>query len=214
MKIDKKSMQLYIVTDRTWLGNNSFLEQIEDTLRAGATFLQLREKDMSDAEFLAEAIDIKKITEKYNVPFVINDNIKVAIESNADGVHVGQSDMSPSLVSKTIGYDNISGVSAHTVSMAIKAEREGADYIGVGAVFSTSTKTDTNSVSVDTLKEICNSVNIPVVAIGGINKNNILHLKGTGIDGVAVISAIFAKPDIFQATKIMLELAKEAVYSD
>lgn len=211
MKLDSNSMLLYLVTDRTWLGNNSFSEQIEDALKAGATFLQLREKNISDEDFKARAVKIKKTAEKYNVPFVINDNVNVAIESGADGVHVGQSDMKPSRVRELIGREKILGVSANTVEQAIEAEQGGADYIGVGAVFTTSTKLDAKSVSFDTIKKICESVKIPVVAIGGINENNILKLKGSGIDGVAVVSAVFAKPDIYEAAEKMRKLAEEVV---
>ena len=148
------------------------------------------------------------------VPFIINDDINVALEIDADGVHVGQSDMNAKDVRKLIGSDKILGVSAQTVEQAIKAEQSGADYIGVGAVFTTSTKENADSVSFETLKEICSSISIPVVAIGGINGRNIMQLKGTGIDGVAVISAIFAKPDIYKATEHLLTLSKEMVGKD
>jgi thiamine-phosphate pyrophosphorylase len=211
LKLDRNAMLLYIVTDRTWLGENSLENQVEDTLSAGATLIQLREKDMSYEEFVQEAKKIKQITDKYKVPLIINDNINVALAVNADGVHVGQSDMDAKDVRKLIGMDKILGVSAQTVEQAIKAEKSGADYIGVGAVFTTSTKEDADSVSFETLKAICSSISIPVVAIGGINERNIMQLKGTGIDGVAVISAIFAKPDIYQATGDLLKLSREMV---
>lgn len=214
MKLDRNAMLLYVVTDRTWLGQNSLESQVEDTIRAGATLIQLREKDIEYDEFIIEAKKVKQITDKYKVPFIINDDINVALEIDADGVHVGQSDMNAKDVRKLIGSDKILGVSAQTVEQAIKAEQSGADYIGVGAVFTTSTKENADSVSFETLKEICSSISIPVVAIGGINGRNIMQLKGTGIDGVAVISAIFAKPDIYKATEHLLTLSKEMVGKD
>ena len=211
MKLDKKAMRLYIVTDRSWLGNNSFLEQIENTLKAGATFLQLREKEISYSEFKEEALEVQKLAKKYKVPFVINDNVELAMEIGADGVHVGQSDMKASNVRKMIGDDKILGVSVQTLSQAKEAEFCGADYLGVGAVFSTSTKLDADSVSFETLQEICNSVTIPIVAIGGINENNIFALENSGIDGVVAISAIFAKDNIYEAAKKIEKLSNEVV---
>lgn len=211
MKVDKKSMLLYAVTDRTWLGGHSLKEQVEDVIKAGATFLQLREKDMPYDEYLWEAKEIKQIADRYHIPFVIDDSIEIALACDADGVHVGQSDRSAAEVRALIGKDKILGVSAQTVEQAIQAEKDGADYLGVGAVFSTSTKLDADSVSFETLKAICSSVSIPVVAIGGISKQNIMQLKGSGVDGVAVISAIFAKPDVYAAAKNLCELSKQMV---
>lgn len=209
MKLDKQSMRLYVVTDRTWLGRRTLAQQVEDALKGGATFIQLREKELDYDKFLCEAREIKALCERYNVPFVINDNVEIATACDADGVHVGQSDMETGNVRVKMGKDKIIGVSAQTVEQAILAEQRGADYIGVGAVFSTSTKTDADMVSAETLKAICNCVNIPVVAIGGISAQNILELSGTGIDGVAVISAIFAQPDIRLATEELLSLSME-----
>lgn len=211
MKLVKDSMLLYVVTDRTWLGNNRLEDQIEDILKAGATFLQLREKGLDQESFIKEAIMIKKITDKYKIPFVINDNIDVALSVNADGVHVGQKDLGAMEVRAKIGKDKILGVSAQTVEQAILAQNQGADYIGVGAVFSTTTKNDASEVSFDTLQAICTSVSIPVVAIGGINESNIMKLKGCKVDGVAVISAIFAKPDVAKATGELLELSRKMI---
>lgn len=209
MKVDKESMLLYVVTDRTWLDGNSLSAQVEEIIRAGATFIQLREKSLSFNDFVVKAQELKKLTDKYQVPFVINDDIQVALKVNADGVHVGQSDMSAQDVRCLIGADKILGVSAQTVEQAVRAEKNGADYIGVGAVFNTSTKEDADSVSYETLQDICQSVSIPVVAIGGIDENNISELKGTGIDGVAVVSAIFARSDKFKATSNLFNLAKD-----
>jgi thiamine-phosphate pyrophosphorylase len=211
LKLDKSTMLLYVVTDRTWLGNNKLEEQVEEIIKAGATFVQLREKELSFDEFVQEGKKIKQITDRYQVPFVINDNIDVALAIDADGVHVGQKDLNAKEVRNLIGKGKILGVSAQTVEQALLAEKQGADYIGVGAVFSTSTKNDANEVSHETLKEICEAVNIPVVAIGGINERNILELKGSGVDGVAVISAIFAKSGLTKATQDLLTLSQEMI---
>ncbi len=211
LKVDKKSMLLYVVTDRSWLGKNPFIKQVEEIIQNGATFIQLREKDLSYEEFLKEAIEIKALTDKYKIPYVINDNIEVALACDADGVHVGQGDMPAKEVRCLIGEDKILGVSVQTVEQAVKAEKDGADYLGVGAVFSTSTKANASVVSFETITAICKSVSIPVVAIGGINEKNIMKLKGTGINGVAVISAIFASPDVAEATKKLYELSGKMV---
>ncbi len=211
LKVSKESMLLYVVTDRSWLGDNKLENQVEDIVLSGATFIQLREKELNFDSFVEEGKKIKAVTDRYNVPFVINDNIEVALAINADGIHVGQSDMNAKDCRKLIGPDKILGVSAQTVEQALLAEKNGADYIGVGAVFSTSTKTDADSVSFITLKEICDAVSIPVIAIGGISENNILQLKSSGIDGVAVISAIFAANDIQSATKGLHSLSKKMI---
>lgn len=208
MKVDKKSLLLYVVTDRTWLGGKSLSAQVGEIIQAGATFIQLREKDLSFGDFVEKAEELKKITDRYQVPFVINDDIPVALKVNADGVHVGQKDMNAKDVRRLIGADKILGVSAQTVEQAVAAEKNGADYIGVGAVFGTATKLDADRVSLDTLKEICRHVSIPVVAIGGIDENNMAELKGTGIAGAAVVSAIFARPDAARATTVLCNLAK------
>lgn len=209
MKVNNHAMLLYVVTDRTWLGENNLIDQVEDTIKAGATFVQLREKNISFDEFVLEAVQLKKLTDQYEIPFVVNDNVEVALAANVDGVHVGQSDRNAREVRALIGEDKIMGVSAVTVEQAVLAEQSGADYIGVGAVFATSTKNDAAVVSLETLKKICEAVSIPVVAIGGICEENILQLKGSGIDGVAVISAIFAKPDVYQAAKNLRKLAEQ-----
>jgi len=211
MKCDKKSMLLYAVTDRTWLKEQTLAMQVEEALIGGATFVQLREKKLNYDLFLEEAKKMKVLCEKYHVPFVINDNVEIAIDSDADGVHIGQSDRKVSAVRAMIGENKIVGVSAQTVEQAILAQEEGADYLGVGAVFSTSTKLDADFVSFETLKSICEAVNIPVIAIGGISENNILELAGTGIDGVAVVSALFAKPDIKTAAKNLYNLSNDMV---
>lgn len=211
MKCDKKDLLLYAVTDRSWLGEQSLYEQVEEALKGGATFVQLREKALDDAAFLAEAIEIQKLCRKYHVPFVINDNVEIALKMNAEGVHVGQSDMEAGDVRALIGEDKILGVSAQTVEQAVLAEQRGADYLGVGAVFHTGSKADADDVSHETLKAICEAVSIPVVAIGGIGKHNVLQLKGSGICGIAVISAIFASEDIRSAASELKALTEQAV---
>ena len=211
MKTDKSSMLLYAVTDRTWLKGRSLANAVEEALKAGVTFLQLREKNLDFSSFLELARDIKKIAEKYRVPYVINDNVDIAIACGADGVHVGQEDMDAKEVRKTIGPDKILGVSAQTVEQAVNAENNGADYIGVGSVFPTSTKPDAETVSFETLRNICKAVSIPVVAIGGINKDNAIKLAGTGIDGIAVVSAIFARDDITKAVRELRQVSSRLV---
>lgn len=213
MKLNKNSMNLYAVTDRSWLEGKSLSTLVEESLKAGVTFVQLREKNLDLNEFVELAKEIKKLTDKYNIPYVINDNVEIALACDADGVHVGQNDMEASNVREKIGKDKILGVSVQTVEQAILAEKKGADYLGVGAVFSTSTKLDATDVSFDTLKEICNAVTIPVVAIGGINKDNILKLSGSGASGIAVVSAIFAEKNVYKATKELRILSDEMINS-
>jgi thiamine-phosphate pyrophosphorylase len=211
MKCDKKDLLLYAVTDRYWLNGETLYEQVEKALKGGATFVQLREKELDDDTFFAEAIEIQELCKRYKVPFVINDNVEIARKMNADGVHVGQSDMEAGDVRALLGENKILGVSAQTVEQAILAEQRGADYLGVGAVFHTGSKADADDVSYETLKAICEAVSIPVVAIGGIGKHNVLELSGSGICGVAVISAIFAAEDITSATAELKAITKKAV---
>ncbi len=214
MNFDKKSLLLYAITDQTWLNGNTLHSRVELALRGGATFLQLREKHLDDDAFLQLAKEIKTLTDDFQIPLVINDNVDVALACNADGVHVGQTDMYSQNVREKIGPNKILGVSAQTVQQAIEAEKNGADYLGVGAMFATSTKEEATVVSFERLKEICQAVSIPVVAIGGINETNALELKGSGIYGISVISAIFAKTDILKATQNLLSLAKQVVAED
>ena len=211
MKCDKKAMLLYAVTDRAWTGKKSLLEQVEDAIRGGVTCVQLREKELDCDSFLEEAVEMNKLCKKHGVPFIVNDNIDIAVKCGADGVHVGQHDMRADNVRALIGDDMILGVSAQTVEQAVEAEKEGADYLGVGAVFSTSTKLDADSVSHETLKAICNAVSIPVTAIGGINKKNISELANTDVDGVALVSAIFAADDIESECKELTKLSERMV---
>ena len=201
MRFDKKDLLLYAVTDRSWLGGHTLYQDVEAAIKGGATFIQLREKNLDEAHFLEEAKEIKELCKKYQVPFVINDNVDIALAMDADGVHVGQSDMEAGAVREKLGPDKIIGVSAQTVEQALLAEQKGADYLGVGAVFPTGSKDDAVEVSHETLKAICEAVKIPVIAIGGISTGNVMELSGSGICGIAVISAIFAKPDIEAAAK-------------
>lgn len=196
MKCDKKDLLLYAVTDRHWLNGATLYSQVEKALKGGVTFVQLREKSLDESAFFQEAVELKKLCKEYKVPFVINDNVEIALKMGADGVHVGQSDMEAGDVRAKLGPDKIIGVSANTVEQALLAEKRGADYLGVGAVFLTGSKDDADDVSIETLKNICEAVSIPVVAIGGISKHNVAELAGSGIDGIAVISAIFAQEDI------------------
>lgn len=211
MNCDKKDLLLYAVTDRAWLGEQTLQEQVEEAIRGGVTMVQLREKTLEEEAFYQEAVALKELCGRYGVPFVINDNVALACRVDADGVHVGQDDMAAGNVRAMIGPDKILGVSAQTVEQALEAERAGADYLGVGAVFSTSTKLDACEVPYQTLKEICSAVDIPVVAIGGINKNNLLELTGSGIDGIALVSAIFAAEDIEQECTALRVLTSEMI---
>lgn len=208
----REAMLLYAVTDKSWLKTGeSLLDVCEKVLASGATFLQLREKDFNQADFEKEAEQLGSLCAKHRVTFVINDSVEIALQCNADGAHVGQSDIRGRNIRSMIGPDKILGISAGTVDEAIAAEKAGADYIGVGAVFGTSTKKDARNLTVEKLREIRSAVTIPVVAIGGINAENVVQLSGSGVDGVAVISAIFAAKDPGKATAQLLTLAKSMV---
>ncbi len=211
MKCDKKDLLLYAVTDRSWLHGDTLYHQVQEALEGGATFIQLREKHLDEQHFLEEAKELKKLCAKYHVPFVINDNVEIALAIEADGVHVGQSDMEAGDVREKLGADKIIGVSAQTVEQAVLAQERGADYLGVGAVFPTGSKDDADDVSYETLKAICEAVSIPVIAIGGISRDNVEQLSGSGICGIAVISAIFAQKEIKEATKELKEITAKAL---
>lgn len=211
MKSD--DLLLYGVTDRRGLGGLSLAEAVRQSLDGGVTFVQLREKHLGREEFAAEALTLKALCAEYGVPFVINDDVELAAEVDADGVHVGQSDMAAGDVRARIGEGKILGVSAQTVEQAVAAEKCGADYLGVGAVFPTGSKDDAEDVSYDTLRDICNAVSIPVIAIGGITAANAAKLSGSGICGVAVISAIYCADDIAKAARTMRAAVEEAVKS-
>lgn len=201
MKFDKKQLLLYAVTDRRWLHGSSLQDQVEAALRGGATMIQLREKELDHETFKQEALTLKKLCHDFDVPLIINDDVKLALEVDADGVHIGQQDCQLQKARAILGDDKIIGVSARTVQQAQMAYEGGADYLGVGAVFSTSTKTDANTIGYETLKTICDHTPLPVVAIGGINQENMLSLTGSGIAGIAVVSALFAAQDITQAAQ-------------
>ncbi len=205
MKNLKSSLLLYAVTDRYWLNGRDLKDDVELAILGGATMIQLREKDLPIDLFIKEALEIKEICKKYNVPLIINDSLEVFKAVDADGIHVGQNDMRADLVRKEIGPNKILGVSAETVEEAVLAEKMGADYLGVGTIFTTSTKLDAINVSIEELTKICYTVNIPVVAIGGINLNNIKELRNTMIAGVSIVSAIFGEKDIKLATNNLLK---------
>lgn len=204
----KQAMSLYAVTDSKWLNGRTLPDVVEEAIAGGVTFIQLREKKLSHEEFVSLAKEVKKVTDRYRVPFIINDDVEVAKEVDADGVHVGQNDTSVEDARRVLGPDKIIGVSAHNVEEALAAQEKGADYLGAGAAFTTSTKLDASALSVDTLWAICRAVSIPVVAIGGINADNILKLKGTGIDGVAVVSAVFAAENVKAAAEDLARKVK------
>lgn len=211
MNCDKKDMLLYAVTDRSWLKGESLYSQVEKALKGGVTMVQLREKELSQEEFLKEAREIKALCRKYQVPFLINDNVEIALAVDADGVHVGQSDMEANAVREKLGPDKIIGVTAKTVEQAQRAEKAGADYLGSGAIFGTATKQDAKKMEPETLRAICESVSIPVVAIGGITKENALRLRDCRLAGAAVVSGIFAQPDIEKATRELKKIMKTVV---
>ena len=211
MNSAEKDLLLYAVTDRHWLNGRTLHEVVKESLDGGVTFLQLREKNLDEAHFLDEAKDIKQLCREYGVPFIVNDNVDIALAMDADGVHAGQSDMEAGDVRAKLGPDKIIGVSAQTVEQALQAQAHGADYLGVGAVFPTGSKADAKEVEWDVLRDICRAVSIPVVAIGGITRENVTKLAGTGICGVAVISAIYAQEDITEAAKNLKETVKEMV---
>ena len=209
MKFDKKALRLYAVTDRSWLGEKTLAQQVEAALRGGVTMVQLREKHLDRAGSRAEALEIQALCRQYGVPFLINDDVDLALELQADGVHVGQEDMEAGQARARLGPDKIIGVSAHSVDEALRAQAAGADYLGAGAVFHTGTKGDAGALSYETLKAICSAVQIPVVAIGGIDLQNMGQLAGSGIQGVAVVSAIFAQSDPEQAAQMLRSKAEE-----
>ena len=211
MNFSKDMLLLYAVTDRSWVGKHTLYEQLEDALKGGATIVQLREKNLAQDEFVAEAVQIKKLCRCYSVPLIINDSVDVALKSGADGVHVGIEDAPVAQMRKRVGKDFIIGATAKTVEQAKAAETAGADYLGVGAVFPSPTKKNAIRITTEQLKEVCSSVSIPAVAIGGINLNNVSELKGGGMDGIAVVSAIFAAEDIKTATAELKEKVKAVV---
>ena len=208
MKLNNDMLRLYAVTDRAWLRGRTLLEQVEDALRGGATMVQLREKELDEDTFLREAMALARLCHCYGVPLLINDNVEIARRSGADGVHVGQEDMAAEEVRGILGSDMIVGVTAKTVEQALRAQDAGADYLGSGAVFGSSTKLNAKPMTRETLSAITSAVSIPVVAIGGIHSGNILELAGTGIAGVAVVSGIFAAENIEEKCRLLRRLAE------
>ena len=209
MKCDKHTTLLYAVTDRAWTGRETLRQQVEDALKGGVTCVQLREKELDDAAFLQEAMELSALCRSYGVPFIINDNVDIAIRCHAEGIHVGQEDMAAAQVRQRVGDEMMIGVSVHSVEEALEAVRHGADCLGVGAAFSTHTKADVDVLPEGMMKAICDAVDIPVVAIGGIHRENLLQLAGCGEAGIAVISAIFAQPDIEAACRELREMVRK-----
>lgn len=212
MNFSKDMLLLYAVTDRSFVGRQTLYEQIEDALKGGVTIVQLREKELGEDEFVAEAMQIKELCRRYNVPLIINDNVDVALKSGADGVHVGIEDAPVAEIRRKVGTDFIIGATAKTVEQAKAAEKSGADYLGVGAVFPSPTKKNAIRITNEQLNAICSSVSIPAVAIGGISLKNIDELAGGGMDGIAVVSAIFAAEDIEITTRELKRKVKTVVY--
>ena len=211
MKCDPKDLLLYAVTDRHWLNGRTLVDVVKESLDGGVTMIQLREKSLDEGKFLEEAKELQALCRERHVPFIVNDNVDIAKAMDADGVHVGQDDMAAAQVRQRVGEGVMIGVSAHTVQEALDAVAHGADYLGVGAVFATHTKTDVSEMPRQTLLDICNAVDVPVVAIGGIHKENILQLKGTGVDGVALVSAIFAAKDIEAECRELRALSEQII---
>lgn len=202
----KIDYSIYLVTDRDLMSTETLEEAVEQSIIGGCTLVQLREKDCSSLEFYNTAVKVKKITDKFNVPLLINDRVDIALAVDAAGVHVGQSDIPATVVRKIIGEDKIIGVSTGSLEEALKAQKDGADYLGVGAMYATGTKKDANPTSMEELKKIRENISIPIVVIGGINKEKIKDFEGMGIDGLAIVSAIISQKDIAEATKELKSL--------
>lgn len=211
MKFDKQSLRLYAVTDRAFVGKQTLLEQIEAALRGGVSILQLREKSLPFDDFVAEAVLVRELCRRYGVPLIINDNVDVALQSGADGVHVGIEDAPVAEIRRKAGKEFIIGATAKTVQQAQFAEQSGADYLGVGAVFPSPTKANAVRITAAQLRTICESVSIPAVAIGGITRENALTLRNCGVQGIAVVSALFSADDIESAATALLQTAKAVI---
>lgn len=206
---NKIDYSIYLVTDRDLMSTKTLEEAVEQAIIGGCTLVQLREKDCSSFDFYNTAVKVKEITDKYNVPLIINDRLDIALAIDAAGVHVGQSDMPATVVRKIIGENKIIGVSTGCLEQALKAQKDGADYLGVGAMYATGTKKDANPTSMEELKKIRENVSIPIVVIGGINKDRVMDFEGLGIDGLAIVSAIIAQKDIVEATKELKTIFKQ-----
>jgi thiamine-phosphate pyrophosphorylase len=209
MKFTADDLVLYAVTDRTWLEDKTLSEVVEAALQGGVTLIQLREKELDYEGYLAEALEIKKVCDRYGVPMIINDNVEIALASGADGVHLGQKDGDVAKVRERLGKSKIIGVSARTLEQALKAQANGADYLGVGAAFGSKTKLDAQALSHKVIQTITETVDIPVVAIGGINRQNAMELRGTKVQGIAVISDLFAQGDVKKAAQTLKYIAEQ-----
>ncbi|SES70487.1 thiamine phosphate synthase [[Clostridium] polysaccharolyticum] len=205
----KVDYSVYLCTDRDLMSTSTLEEAVEKAILGGATLIQLREKACSAKEFYETAVSIKKITERYNVPLIINDRVDIALAVDAEGVHIGQSDLPAKEARRLLGEDKIVGVTASTKELAVKAFQDGADYLGVGAMFATSTKKDAKVTKREELLKIRESVSIPIIVIGGVNETNVMEFKHTGINGIAVVSAIIAKPDIERAARQLKDLVEK-----
>lgn len=208
MKKQEIDYTLYLCTDRDLMSTDTIEEAVEQAVKGGCTVVQIREKDCSSLEFYETALRVKKITDEYKIPLIINDRVDIALAVNADGVHVGQDDLPAASVRRILGGDKVIGVSAGSVREAVKAREDGADYLGVGAMHATSTKTDADVTTVEELKKIREMVDLPIVAIGGMNKQTLPELKGTGVDGIAVVSAVIAADDIERAASELSEAVR------
>lgn len=208
MNFTKEQLNLYLVTDRHWLANRNLEDDVEKAILGGVTMVQLREKNIDNDSFIELAKKVKQVCNKYKVPFIINDNLEVALAIDSDGIHIGQNDLPASLVRQKIGPDKILGVSTHNLDEAIAAKKAGATYLGAGAMFSTTTKDNTTNLSIEQLQAITKNVDIPVVAIGGINYDNCLSLKNCNLAGIAVVSAIMAATNISEATSNLKKRAQ------
>lgn len=210
MRIDKEALRLYAVTDRAWAKDGeALLRQVESAIRGGAGVVQLREKHLEEAAFLEEARRFTALCRRLGAVSIINDNVEIALASGADGVHVGQSDLEAGRARALLGPGKILGVSAHSPEEARRAREAGADYLGCGAAFVTGTKTDARPISRETIRAVTAAVDIPVVAIGGVSRENILELAGLGLSGVAVVSGVFGQPDVEAAARELLELSRK-----
>lgn len=208
MKKQEIDYTLYLCTDRDLMSTDTIEEAVEKAVKGGCTVVQLREKECSSLEFYETALRVKRITDQYKIPLIINDRVDIALAVNADGVHVGQDDLPAASVRRILGDDKVIGVSAGSVREAVKAREDGADYLGVGAMHATSTKTDADVTTVEELKKIREMVDLPIVAIGGMNKQTLPELKGTGVSGIAVVSAVIAADDIEQAARELSEAVR------
>lgn len=214
MTFQREQLLLYAVTDRAWTGRQTLFEQVEDALKGGVTLVQLREKDLPQGEFLAEAKALRDLCHRYHVPLIINDNLEVALESGADGVHVGAEDQPVDQIRRRVGPGFIIGATAKTPAQAQAAQAAGADYLGVGAVFPSPTKEQAKRITREDLRTICASVSIPAVAIGGIALENVGQLRGGGMAGIAVVSALFGAEDVQSAARALKAAAREITQSD